>query len=160
MENKTYVIWNNKGGVGKSTITFHIASVYAEKNPDKDVVVIDMCPQANASIMLMGGGKNAENILHEIISMQTPQTVVGYITDIIIDSNNDELDKYILHITEKNKNLPDNMYLLSGDGNLELIAPLLSERAEATPLSNKDQLPVFLYIHRWLFWQEKNCWFL
>ncbi len=30
------------------------------------------------------------------------------------------------------------MYLLSGDGNLELIAPLLSERAEATPLSATD----------------------
>jgi cellulose biosynthesis protein BcsQ len=25
METKSYVIWNNKGGVGKSTISFHIA---------------------------------------------------------------------------------------------------------------------------------------
>ncbi len=33
MKNKSYVLWNNKGGVGKSTITFHIASVYAEKKP-------------------------------------------------------------------------------------------------------------------------------
>ncbi|HCH5061887.1 TPA: ParA family protein [Vibrio parahaemolyticus] len=55
MGNKSYVMWNNKGGVGKSTITFHIASVYAEKNPERDVVVIDMCPQANVSMMLMGG---------------------------------------------------------------------------------------------------------
>ena len=31
-----------------------------------------------------------------------------------------------------------NIYLMSGDGNLELIAPLLSERAEATPLSVAD----------------------
>lgn len=57
MGNKSYVMWNNKGGVGKSTITFHIVSVYAEKNPDRDVVVIDMCPQANSSSMLMGGGR-------------------------------------------------------------------------------------------------------
>lgn len=56
MSNKSYVIWNNKGGVGKSTMTFHIASVYAEQNPDRDVVVIDMCPQANSSMMLLGGG--------------------------------------------------------------------------------------------------------
>lgn len=55
-ENKSYVMWNNKGGVGKSTITFHVASVYAEQNLDRDVVVVDMCPQANSSSMLMGGG--------------------------------------------------------------------------------------------------------
>jgi cellulose biosynthesis protein BcsQ len=54
-DNKSYVIWNNKGGVGKSTITFHIASVYAQNNPEKDIIVIDMCPQANSSMMLLGG---------------------------------------------------------------------------------------------------------
>lgn len=58
MANQSYVMWNNKGGVGKSTITFHIASVYAEKHPERDVVVIDMCPQANVSMMLMGGGND------------------------------------------------------------------------------------------------------
>ena len=65
--NKSYVIWNNKGGVGKSTITFHIASMYAEKNQDRNVVVIDMCPQANSSMMLMGGGTGAESRLQELI---------------------------------------------------------------------------------------------
>ena len=58
--NTSYVIWNNKGGVGKSTITFHIASVYAESNPERDVLVVDMCPEANVSQMLMGGGKSGE----------------------------------------------------------------------------------------------------
>ncbi|MEH1905594.1 ParA family protein [Nostoc sp.] len=81
MKNKSYVIWNNKGGVGKSTIRFHVASVYAENNPDRDVVVIDMCPQANVSMMLMGGGKKAEEHLQSLINRGIPQTVVGYITD-------------------------------------------------------------------------------
>jgi cellulose biosynthesis protein BcsQ len=45
---RSYAIWNNKGGVGKSTITFHLASRYAEKNPDKNVLVIDLCPQSNS----------------------------------------------------------------------------------------------------------------
>lgn len=139
MENKSYVIWNNKGGVGKSTISFHIASVYAEKNPDRDVVVIDMCPQANVSMMLMGGGKAAEEHLQTLISQSTPQTVVGYITDSIIGLDINDLNKYIIKISEKNPHLPPNMYLLSGDGNLELIAPLLSERADATPLSENDK---------------------
>lgn len=139
MENKSYVMWNNKGGVGKSTITFHISSVYAEKNPDKDVLVIDMCPQANVSMMLMGGGKKAESNLQNLITKGTPQTVVGCITDSIIGSDVTNLDRYVVHINLLNSNLPSNMYLMSGDGNLELIAPLLSERADATPLSESDK---------------------
>jgi cellulose biosynthesis protein BcsQ len=139
MENKSYVMWNNKGGVGKSTITFHIASVYAEQNLDRDVVVIDMCPQANVSMMLMGGGKAAESKLQAFITKGTPQTVVGYITDSIIGSDVKDLSKYTVSINPLNSNLPSNMYLMSGDGNLELIAPLLSERADATPLSENDK---------------------
>jgi cellulose biosynthesis protein BcsQ len=38
-------LWTNKGGVGKTTLTFHLASAYAVLNPTKRVVVIDMCPQ-------------------------------------------------------------------------------------------------------------------
>lgn len=137
--NKSYVMWNNKGGVGKSTITFHVASVYAEENPDRDVIVIDMCPQANVSMMLMGGGRQAEEKLQKLITKETPQTIVGYITDSITRSDMSDLSKYITHLNDYNENLPNNIHLLSGDGNLELIAPLLSERADATPLSAKDQ---------------------
>ena len=50
MKTRRYAIWNNKGGVGKSTITFHLASRFAEKNPDKDVLVIDLCPQSKSPI--------------------------------------------------------------------------------------------------------------
>ena len=137
-DNKSYVMWNNKGGVGKSTITFHIASVYAEKNPEEDVIVIDMCPQANVSMMLMGGGRKSEEKLQKLITKNIPQTIVGYITDTITDDLND-LSKYITKLNQHNDKLPNNLYLLSGDGNLELIAPLLSERADATPLSANDQ---------------------
>lgn len=139
MVNKSYVVWNNKGGVGKSTITFHIASVYAETNPDRDVVVIDMCPQANVSMMLMGGGQKGERNLQSLIEEKTPKTVVGYISDSITKADTKDLKKYIVNVHEKNENLPENLYLLSGDGNLELIAPLLSERADAAPISATDK---------------------
>lgn len=136
-ENKSYVLWNNKGGVGKSTITFHISSVYAELNPDKDVIVVDMCPQANSSSMLMGGGKESEKKLQELISKEEPQSIVGYLTEATLIGDA-ELNKYSTKLSEINKNLSENIYLVAGDGNLELIAPLLSERADATPLSAKD----------------------
>jgi cellulose biosynthesis protein BcsQ len=136
--NKSYVIWNNKGGVGKSTITFHIASMYAERNPDRNVVVVDMCPQANSSMMLMGGGTEAESRLQELIIGDTPKTVVGYLTDSVLKNDTSDIDKYLLRLQESNSKLSPNLFLMSGDGNLELIAPLLAERADATPLSSTD----------------------
>ena len=51
---KVYTIWNNKGGVGKTTLTFHIATQYAKTHPTDRVVVIDMCPQSNVSTALLG----------------------------------------------------------------------------------------------------------
>jgi len=136
--NKSYVIWNNKGGVGKSTITFHIASMYAEKNQARNVVVIDMCPQANSSMMLMGGGTEAESRLQELIIGDVPKTVVGYLTDSVLKNDTRDVDKYLLKLQETNPKLPSNLFLMSGDGNLELIAPLLAERANAAPLSSTD----------------------
>ena len=39
-----YAIWNNKGGVGKTFVTFITAYEYARQHPDKRVVMVDMCP--------------------------------------------------------------------------------------------------------------------
>lgn len=140
MGTKSYVIWNNKGGVGKSTICFHLASVYAQKNPDKDVVIIDMCPQANVSMMLLGGGNTGEHIVEELISEDSPKSIVGYMTDSIINNySSQNIGNYLVNIQERNNKLPKNMFLLCGDGNLELIAPLLANRANTTPLSSTDR---------------------
>ncbi len=136
-DNKSYVVWNNKGGVGKSTITFHVASAYAERNLDRDVIVVDMCPQANSSSMLMGGGKQSDKKLQELISKSIPQSIVGYITDATLNGDA-KINDFITNLNTLNPNVSQNLYLISGDGNLELIAPLLSERAEATPLSAAD----------------------
>ncbi|VTP67799.1 Septum formation inhibitor-activating ATPase [Leclercia adecarboxylata] len=44
--NKKYLIWNNKGGVGKTFLTYNIAVEYAIAHDNEDVVVIDACPQS------------------------------------------------------------------------------------------------------------------
>jgi hypothetical protein len=46
-------LWTNKGGVGKTTLSFHLSTMYAYLNPSKRVVVLDMCPQANLSNTLL-----------------------------------------------------------------------------------------------------------
>lgn len=72
-----YLIWNNKGGVGKTFLTFTLATEYARTNPDKDVVVIDACPQSNVSEMLLGGNGTGEKKLSELRGNDT--TIAGYI---------------------------------------------------------------------------------
>ena len=75
-----YSIWNNKGGVGKSYLTFQIAAEYAVQNPDKSVVVIDLCPQANSSMMLLGGVVDGYKNLEDL----KLKTISGYIQERII----------------------------------------------------------------------------
>ncbi|MBS5302191.1 MAG: ParA family protein [Clostridiaceae bacterium] len=44
-----YAFWNNKGGTGKTTLCFQLLCQYAIDHPDKRVLVVDVCPQANLS---------------------------------------------------------------------------------------------------------------
>ena len=76
-----YAIWNNKGGVGKSYLTFQIASEYAKTHPNQKVLVIDLCPQANASSMLLGGIVKGEERLVQFASSSRRPTIAGYIDD-------------------------------------------------------------------------------
>ena len=50
----SYAVWNNRGGSGKTNLTYHLAIKYAYRNPDKTVLVIDMCPQADLSHAFLG----------------------------------------------------------------------------------------------------------
>jgi len=128
-----YAIWNNKGGTGKSTITFHIASRFAELNQNKKVLVIDLCPQANSSMLLLGGGINGENALLALCTKANPKSVVGYLSDAILKRHTPKINDYAVDIHSTNPKMPKNMYLLAGDGNLELMAPALNDEAARTP---------------------------
>lgn len=134
----TYALWNNKGGVGKSTITFHIAARYAELNPSKKVLVIDLCPQANSSMMLLGGGVIGEEHVVKLCSKSVPKSVVGYISTTITNGRGATLpdfSDFVIDVSSFNSNMPSNLYLLCGDGNLEPMAPAINETASAKALT-------------------------
>src|SRR5437763_5799769 len=76
-----YALWNNKGGVGKSYLTFQVACEYARQHPDQRVLVIDMCPQANSSSMFLGGMIAGNNVLDQLSQNTPPLTISGYIED-------------------------------------------------------------------------------
>ena len=138
----SYALWNNKGGVGKSTITFHLAIRYAELNPDKKVFVIDLCPQSNSSMMLLGGGEKGEDILVGLCSESVPKSVVGYLSTVITNGRGAQLpkiDDFVINVSEYNNQLPNNIYLLCGDGNLEPMAPAINETASAKALTPQAQ---------------------
>ena len=138
----SYALWNNKGGVGKSTITFHLSMRYAERYPEKKVLVIDLCPQSNSSMMLLGGGIKGDDKVLEFCSLSRPKSVVGYASTIITNGRGAALPDpydYVLQVNEYNSYAPENLFLLCGDGNMEPMAPAINEAANARPLTPSAQ---------------------
>lgn len=139
---ESYVIWNNKGGVGKSTIAFHAATRYAELNPEKTVLVIDLCPQSNSSMMLLGGGTAGENFVLQLCTEATPRSVVGYLSTVIAAGPGAPLPdplKFLVQVSSVNRAAPPNLVLLCGDGNLEPMSPAITGAANAPALTPSSQ---------------------
>ena len=122
-----YMVWNNKGGVGKTFLTYTLASEYALKHPEKNVAVVDMCPQANVSEMLLGGNGTGEANLSGIA--QTNMTIAGYIKARFTKSNFKSLgteSSYFVPVSRFNREMPENLYLLPGDVDLDLCSQLIA----------------------------------
>ncbi|MDC7787564.1 ParA family protein [Rhodoplanes sp. TEM] len=142
-----YAVWNNKGGVGKTFVTFVIAAEYASVHKDKTVVVIDMCPQANVSEILLGGnGTGAEN-LSSLLKASPRQTIGGYF-DQRITSPHAKTGTELSFLTAAhtfNKNLPENLFLVAGDPSLELQAQAINQIAAQTLPAN-----AWANVHSWV----------
>jgi chromosome partitioning protein len=143
-----YAIWNNKGGVGKTFLSFILSTEYANKNPNKKIIVVDMCPQANLSEIILGGnGKGSSNI-DKLISQGSDRLTIGGYFDKRISSphkiTGDETS-FIQHIKKHNDQLPDNLYLICGDPSLEIQAQVINQISTQT-------LPADAWknVHQWL----------
>lgn len=119
-----YAIWNNKGGVGKSYLTFQIASEYARTHPGENVLAIDLCPQANSSGMLLGGMEKGERALDQLGARTPRKTISGYIEDRILSPyvNPRTGSGYLTRVAQHNPAVPDNLFLIAGDEQLEVQA--------------------------------------
>lgn len=154
-----YAIWNNKGGVGKSYLTFQIASEYARTHPQEKVLVIDLCPQANASSMLLGGIVEGERYLDNITLTPASRrkTIAGYIEERILSPYRDPNvgASYVTHVRPLNSAVPQNLYLVVGDEELEIQA---SRVANATAPGPADAWRI---VHLWvsdLIADIRNSW--
>src|SRR5688572_24817376 len=119
-----YALWNNKGGVGKSYLTFQIASEYARTHTGENILVVDLCPQADASAMLLGGIKSGEASLGLLSSRAPRQTISGYMEDRINSPyiNPKTGAQYVTRVSEHNDRAPENLFLVAGDEQLEIQA--------------------------------------
>ena len=100
-------------------------------------------------MMLLGSGTKGEKRLIDLETMSPAPTIAGYIDERInllagtlkaASGTN-----WITQVAKENVNLPQNLYLLAGDGNLELLAAPLAYYANA-------QFPAGIWgsVHRWV----------
>jgi len=142
----TYALWNNKGGVGKSYLSFQIACEYARSHPDQRVLVIDMCPQANCSSMLLGGIVEGNNQV-DVLGQGNPRlTISGYIEDRITSPyvNSFSGAQFLTTPSRFNFRIPRNLYLIAGDEQLEIQMSRVSGLTLSGP-GNSWQL-----VHSWI----------
>lgn len=130
---KKYVFWNNKGGTGKTSLAFQTLCHFAEKNQNKKILVIDMCPQANLSELLLGGlSNNGSNNLLLIQGVPLRCSIGGYfqmrLPNPYSKPNFNPYD-FISEPHKYNDNIPDNVDLVCGDPLLELQSNAISTLA-------------------------------
>ena len=122
---ESYVIWNNKGGVGKPTLTFHIATQYAmqhqaENGAPVNVLVIDLCPQANVSMALLSSSE-LYGSAHLSTLYRNGKTISHYLKKSTQRGPTIEVKEFITRVSEYNPQVPANLFLLCGDMKLELV---------------------------------------
>jgi cellulose biosynthesis protein BcsQ len=142
-----YAIWNNKGGVGKSFVTFITACEYAHQHPDHMVVIVDMCPQANVSEVVLGGNGKGATELEKLLSTPKRHTVGGYFDERISSPHKitGSETSYLVKASDHNDNLDANVYLIAGDPSLEIQAEAMNQIAAQTLPA--DSWP---NVHQWL----------
>jgi chromosome partitioning protein len=141
-----YALWNNKGGVGKSYLTFQIVCEYARTHPNEKVLVIDLCPQANASGMLLGGIIRGEEQLNEFSSHSPRRTISGYVDQRIRSPYATPRvgAQFITQVSNINVDVPSNVFLVVGDEQLEVQASRVSRATLPGPAD------AWRLVHTWI----------
>ena len=145
-----YAFWNNKGGVGKSFLSFVAATEYARTYPDTDVYVIDLCPQANVSEMLLLDSEILVNTsdqmsifdydvvrenfdpIHKLIGKAPRSTVAGYLEARLNSPFKpiENVSPYVCRPRDFNAKIPVNLQLVCGDYLLEILSEAIRQTSQ------------------------------
>ncbi|ELK8310812.1 AAA family ATPase [Vibrio vulnificus] len=120
-----YSFWNNKGGTGKTSLAFQSITMFAEQNPSAKILVVDLCPQANLSELLLGGliGNGSTHL--NTVQTSNPQrcSIGGYFqTRLPAPYTMPQIDvhDFICTPSNYNSNIASNIDLVAGDALVEL----------------------------------------
>lgn len=129
----SYAFWNNKGGVGKSFLCFISACEYAHQNKNTEVIVIDLCPQANVSEMILGGQEKGGHSLREQLSNPSHRNSVGgYLEQRLSSPFHPPKDgrKYVVDAHQYNNKIPKNLGLVCGDNLVEVLGEAVRQTSQ------------------------------
>lgn len=133
-----YAFWNNKGGTGKTSLIFQTIARYAEKYPKKNILAIDICPQANLSELMLGGLNfhGSAKLLER--QAQIPRCSLGGYFQLRLPSPYSKpqfnSQDFITNPNTYNPGIPANIDLVCGD-------PLLELQSNAVNTLANQQIP-------------------
>ena len=125
---KMISVFNNKGGVGKSTICWNLADVLGERG--KKVLLIDFDPQCNLSIAMLG----EEEFIRALPTQNVPYgtTIRSFVQRFLQNTGGEEI---FLHKGRANEETQsprthENVSLIAGDFWLNVYADSLNVGAD------------------------------
>ena len=110
---RTIAFFNNKGGVGQTTLVHHLAWMYAELG--LSVVAADLDPQANLTSMFL----SEERVYGLLASGETPRTVQGALFP-LLDGTGDIAAPHVEHVGDGLALLPGDLALAKAEGELSM----------------------------------------
>lgn len=128
---RTYTFWNNKGGTGKTSLCFQCVLEYSLIHQDQRILVVDLCPQANLSELLLGGMENNGAMhLDALYQSQPRKSIGGYFEERMQTpfayATKVNPKEYVSSPVKMNANIPQNVELVAGDRLVELQSSFIS----------------------------------
>lgn len=149
-----YAFWNNKGGTGKTSLAFQTIAFYAELHPEKRVLAIDLCPQANLSELMLGGlnNKGSEKLLERQGLM--PRCSIGGYFQLRLPTPYSpptfNAQDFITKPNSFNQAISKNIDLVCGDPLLELQANAVNSLAGQTVPGTNTWISVIDWLNDFL----------
>jgi cellulose biosynthesis protein BcsQ len=112
--------FNNKGGVGKTTLCYHLAWMYTKLG--MRVLAVDLDPQANLSAAML-----LEPHLEDLWQAEPRQTIFGAVQPILKGQGDLTYPDLVFPSDDMDFVIEDSLALLAGDLNLSLFEDALSE---------------------------------
>lgn len=139
MKTSVLTFFNNKGGVGKTSLVYHLAWSFASL--DKRVVIVDLDPQANLTAAFLDEDKiekiwNQPSLGSTIFQCVKPLMDVGDIAQPVLQT------------------IANNLYLLPGDVSLSSFEDALSEQWPNSMGDNNLYRPMRILSSFWQVMQK------